>query len=248
MPIGTAAMAFAAGSLGSGNHFIEVTVDELDRIWLSLHSGSAALGTKLRPSHQVAQRECDRCGSKTRRSDLAYLVEGTDEFWAYIHGLRWAQKFALLNREENDGPGGRLSGGLIGAPVVEAGADQLPSQLHRTGTAFGRDVWLSRKGAINRMRACRVDPARWHGQLCGAGKGNRLASNSSRTAPAGRILVPRPEGVHPEQLREAMAGIEWRDDEAVPDEIPAAYKDIDRVMADAADLVTIRTPCARSST
>jgi RNA-splicing ligase RtcB len=89
------------GSLGSGNHFIEVSLDEADRVWLFLHSGSRGVGNKLATRHiKVAQQWCERAWIPLPDPDLAYLVEGTPEFWAYLRDLRWAQHFALLNREE----------------------------------------------------------------------------------------------------------------------------------------------------
>ena len=88
------------GSLGSGNHFIEVTVDEENRLWLFLHSGSRGVGNKIAQRHiDIARRLCKQWWIELPDPDLAYLVEGTDEFWAYMRDLRWAQKFALLNRE-----------------------------------------------------------------------------------------------------------------------------------------------------
>jgi len=89
------------GSLGSGNHFIEVSLDERDRVWLFLHSGSRGVGNKLATRHiKVAREWCERAWIPLPDPDLAYLVEGTAEFWAYLRDLRWAQHFALLNREE----------------------------------------------------------------------------------------------------------------------------------------------------
>ena len=89
------------GSLGSGNHFIEVSLDELDRVWLFLHSGSRGVGNRLAGKHiKVAQALCKQWWITLPDPDLAYLVEGTDQFWAYIRDLRWAQHFALLNRAE----------------------------------------------------------------------------------------------------------------------------------------------------
>ena len=89
------------GSLGSGNHFIEVSLDEQDRVWLFLHSGSRGVGNKLAQRHiKIAQALAKKWWITLPDPDLAYLVEGTDEFWAYIRDLRWAQHFALLNREE----------------------------------------------------------------------------------------------------------------------------------------------------
>jgi len=89
------------GSLGSGNHFIEVSVDETDRVWLFLHSGSRGVGNKMAMRHiAVADRECRKAEVDLPERDLAYLTEGTASFDAYIADLRWAQRFALLNREE----------------------------------------------------------------------------------------------------------------------------------------------------
>ena len=89
------------GSLGSGNHFIEVSLDEADRVWLFLHSGSRGVGNKLAQRHiKTAQALAAKWWITLPDRDLAYLVDGTAEFWAYIRDLRWAQHFALLNREE----------------------------------------------------------------------------------------------------------------------------------------------------
>ncbi|WP_222849535.1 RtcB family protein [Trebonia kvetii] len=89
------------GTLGSGNHFIEVSLDEAGRVWLFLHSGSRGVGNKLASRHiKVAQQWCDRAWIPLPNPDLAYLVEGTPEFRDYLRDLRWAQHFALLNRAE----------------------------------------------------------------------------------------------------------------------------------------------------
>jgi tRNA-splicing ligase RtcB (3'-phosphate/5'-hydroxy nucleic acid ligase) len=89
------------GSLGSGNHFIEVSLDEHDDVWLFLHSGSRGVGNRLAQRHiAVARAECAAAGVRLPDPDLAYLTEGTESFDAYIEALRWAQRFAFLNREE----------------------------------------------------------------------------------------------------------------------------------------------------
>jgi RNA-splicing ligase RtcB len=89
------------GSLGSGNHFIEVSLDEADHVWLFLHSGSRGVGNKLAMRHiKIAQEQCGKRWISLPDPDLAYLVEGDREFWEYIRDLRWAQHFALLNRQE----------------------------------------------------------------------------------------------------------------------------------------------------
>lgn len=232
------------GSLGSGNHFIEVTVDEEGTVWLFLHSGSRGVGNRIAQHHiKIAADLCRKWWIDLPHRDLAYLVEGTDEFWAYVRELRWAQHFALLNREE-------MMDRLV-ACVQEWTGEQVERReqinCHHNYTEqeehFGKKVWLSRKGAISAREG---EPGLIPGSMgtasyVVAGKGNRVALHSSphgagreysRSAARRQFTV--------EQLREAMHGIEYRDTEAFVDEIPMAYKDIDVVMADAADLVEVR--------
>jgi tRNA-splicing ligase RtcB (3'-phosphate/5'-hydroxy nucleic acid ligase) len=232
------------GTLGSGNHFIEVTVDEGDGVWLFLHSGSRGVGNKIAQHHiKVAQQAMKRWWITLPDADLAYLVEGTDEFWAYVRELRWAQRFALLNREE-------MMDRVVGCFESWLGrsvAEQERINCHHNFTAqerhFGKDVWVSRKGAIE---ATEGTPGLIPGSMGTAsyvvvGKGNRLSLNSSPHG-AGREYSrsrARKTFSH-EQLREAMKGIEYRDTDAFIDEIPQAYKDVEVVMSDAADLVEIR--------
>lgn len=191
------------GTLGSGNHFIEVTVDELDRVWLFLHSGSRGVGNRIAQKHiLVAQAYCKQHWIELPDRDLAYLVEGTDEFAAYIREMRWAQHYALLNREEMMDRVAVLRVGRAGRRASRG--DQLPPQLHRAG-----------------------DPLRSPCVALPEGRDQRR----DRTAGTD----PRVDG-HRVVRRE----LEYRDTDAFIDEIPAAYKDIDQVMADAADLVEIR--------
>ncbi|NED94801.1 RtcB family protein [Phytoactinopolyspora alkaliphila] len=232
------------GSLGSGNHFIEVTADEEDRLWLFLHSGSRGVGNKIAQHHiRVARDLCENAGISLPDRDLAYLEEGSAAFDVYIRELRWAQAFALANREEMMD---RLVGCLerwIGETVEERERINCHHNYTEQERHFGEEVWLSRKGAIN---AADGVPGLIPGSMGTAsyvvtGKGNPLSLNSSPHG-AGRTFsrTKARKTFSREQLRQAMAGIEWRDSAAFLDEIPAAYKDIDTVMADAADLVGIR--------
>ena len=232
------------GSLGSGNHFIEVTVDELDRVWLFLHSGSRGVGNKIAQRHiKVAHEAMTRWWITLPDPDLAYLVEGTDEFWAYIRELRWAQRFALLNREEMMDRAVRQLGEFLGEDVDEQERINCHHNYTEQETHFGKQVWVSRKGAINAEagRPGLIPGSMGTASYVVAGKGFAPSLNSSPHG-AGRAYsrskARRTFTV--EQLREAMAGIEYRDTEAFLDEIPAAYKDVDVVMADAADLVEVR--------
>jgi tRNA-splicing ligase RtcB len=232
------------GSLGSGNHFIEVTVDELDRVWLFLHSGSRGVGNKIAQRHiKVAHEAMTRWWIDLPDPDLAYLVEGTDEFWAYIRELRWAQHFALLNREEMMDRVVRRLGEFVGEPVEEQEAVNCHHNYTEQETHFGRKVWVSRKGAINaeRDRSGLIPGSMGTASYVVSGKGFPPGLNSSPHG-AGRAYSRSKarKTFTVEQLREAMAGIEYRDTEAFLDEIPAAYKDVDVVMADAAELVEVR--------
>lgn len=232
------------GSLGSGNHFIEVSLDERGRVWLFLHSGSRGVGNKMAMRHiKIAQNQCRQRWITLPHEDLAYLVEGDKEFWDYIQDLRWAQHFALLNRQEMmarvlycmDLHMGEQTQGL---EVVQCHHNFTEKESH-----FGKNVWLSRKGAIDAHEGV---PGLIPGSMGTAsyvveGLGNRLSLNSSPhgagrnySRSAARKLFTR------EQLDRDMAGIEWGNSSAFLDEIPGAYKPIDIVMRDAADLVRIK--------
>ena len=236
--------ALQLGTLGSGNHFIEVTVDETDAVWLFLHSGSRGVGNKIASHHiRVAQAAMKRWWISLPDNDLAYLPQGTDEFWTYIRELRWAQEFALANRDEMMDRVVACFGEWQGGAVEELERVQCHHNYTTQERHFGKDVWLSRKGAID---ASEGTPGLIPGSMGDlsyvvVGKGNRLSLNSSPHG-AGRNYsrsAARKAFTH-EQLRTAMAGIEYRDTDAFIDEIPQAYKPIDVVMADAADLVEIR--------
>jgi tRNA-splicing ligase RtcB len=241
------------GTLGSGNHFIEISLDEDDHVWLFLHSGSRGVGNKIAQRHiKIAQDLMARYFIDLPDPDLAYLVEGTDEFWAYIRELRWAQEFALENRAEMmDRVVGCFEDWLddeVDNPCSDTAVQRLDEiNCHHNYTTrekhFGKEVWLSRKGAIDAHEGVRglIPGSMGTRSYVVTGKGNRLALCSSPHG-AGREYSrskARKAFTH-DQLREAMAGIEYRDTDAFIDEIPQAYKDIDVVMADAADLVEVQ--------
>src|SRR5947209_327343 len=232
------------GSLGSGNHFIEVSLDEADRVWLFLHSGSRGVGNKLASRHiRVAQEQCARRSVDLPDRDLAYLVEGEPEFDAYLEALRWAQRFAYLNREEMMDRVVAQTGRFVGAEVDRVETMNCHHNYTERETHFGRAVWLSRKGAIS------ARDGQW-GLIPGSmgtasyvvtGRGNvpslmssphGAGRNFSRTAARKRFTRA--------DLEQRMTGIAWGHSDAFLDEHPDAYKDIDVVMADAADLVEVR--------
>jgi tRNA-splicing ligase RtcB (3'-phosphate/5'-hydroxy nucleic acid ligase) len=231
------------GTLGSGNHFIEVNLDESERVWLFLHSGSRGVGNKIAQHHiQVAQALMRQWWISLPDPDLAYLVEGTDEFSAYIRELGWAQSFALSNRAEMMDRvvacfATWVDGSVERQQEVDCHHNYTESERH-----FGKQVWLSRKGAID------ASEGTW-GLIPGSmgsrsyvvrGKGNAVALNSAPHGAGREYSRSRARKTFTrDDLRTAMSGIEYRDTAAFIDEIPAAYKDIDVVMKDAEDLVEV---------
>ncbi len=226
------------GTLGSGNHFIEVTADEEGRVWLFLHSGSRGIGNRLANEHiRVAQEET---GSQVPDRDLAWLTEGTKTFDAYIRDLRWAQHFALLNREEMMV---RVIRQFMEWCDGDAGID-MEINCHHNFTEqeehYGKTVWLSRKGAIqaDKGQLGLIPGSMGTASYIVEGLGNKEAFNSAPHG-AGRVhsRTSARKTFTLEQLDEAMQGIEYRRTAAFLDEHPLAYKDIDVVMRDAATLV-----------
>ena len=203
------------GSLGSGNHFIEVSVDELDRVWMFLHSGSRGIGNRIAQHHiKVAQRLAKQWWIELPDPDLAYLVEGTPEFTRYIAELRWAQHFALLNREEMMDRVARQLGEVLGETVAEQERINCHHNFTESEMHFGKRVWVSRKGAIlaDAGRPGLIPGSMGTASYVVSGLGDPAALNSSPHG-AGREYsrsAARRTFTH-EQLREAMAGIEYRD-------------------------------------
>ena len=232
------------GSLGSGNHFIEVCADETDAVWLFLHSGSRGIGNKIAQHHiGVAQQVTRERGTRLPDPDLAYLEEGTSEFTRYIAELRWAQHFALLNREEMMERVITQFANWVGGHVSERERINCHHNFTQQERHYGKSVWVSRKGAI---RAEHGDPGLIPGSMgtasyVVAGLGNPASLNSSPHG-AGREYsrTAARKTFSLAELKRAMDGIEFRATEAFIDEIPAAYKPIDVVMRDAQDLVRIR--------
>jgi len=231
------------GTLGSGNHFIELSADNENRVWAFLHSGSRGVGNKLANKYiKVAQELNRKWHIHLPDRDLAYLVEDAEEFWDYIRDLQWAQKFALLNRAEMMDRVLDCLAEFMDEPVLRL--DEI--NCHHNYTVqeehFGRQVWLSRKGAISAWEGIRglIPGSMGTRSYVVTGKGNKLALCSSPHG-AGREYsrTAARKTFTMEQLEAAMAGIEWRHTSAFLDEHPQAYKDIDVVMDDAADLVSI---------
>lgn len=229
------------GTLGSGNHFIEVCLDETDTVWVVIHSGSRGVGNRLAVEHiRVAKALCN--GVALEDKDLAYFQEGLPEFDAYIRDMLWAQDYALENREQMmDAVLNQLFRLTWGKEVRRINCHHNFTQRE---THFGRDVWLTRKGAIDAStgRPGVIPGSMGTRSYITEGLGNPDSYNSSshgagrtrsRTAAKKELSIDGPGG-----LRDRMAGKAWNEAQAekLLDEHPDAYKDIDQVMEDQQDL------------
>ena len=231
------------GTLGGGNHFIEVCLDEADRVWVMLHSGSRGTGNALgRYFIQLAKRDMERHLARLPAKDLAYLEEGSAHFDDYADAVRWAQRYALENRR------------LMMARIVDALRTKLPPfrvdgtavECHHNYVAeeehFGEAVYVTRKGAI---RAGRGELGIIPGSM-GArsyivrGRGSKDALDSCAHGAGRRMSRSKAKAAYTvADLERQTAGVECRKDRGVIDEIPGAYKDIDTVIANSSDLVDV---------
>lgn len=232
------------GTLGSGNHFIELCLDENDDVWIMLHSGSRGIGNMIGSYFiEKAKRRMEQYFITLPDGDLAYLPEDTDDFNDYIEAVGWAQNYALENRR------------VMMDAVIAALRRHIPVDFTITQEAinchhnyverenhFGRNMWVTRKGAIRaRVGDLGIIPGSM-GQrsYIVRGKGN-LESYCSCSHGAGRNMS-RAEARRRftvADLKEQTKGVECDKSDAVLDEIPAAYKNIDEVMANQTDLIEI---------
>ncbi|SIS03477.1 RtcB family protein [Williamsia sterculiae] len=233
------------GSLGGGNHFIELCLDEADTVWMFLHSGSRGVGNRIAKRHiKRAQKLCRQWHITLPNDDLAYLPTGTPDLEVYLRDLAWAQAFAFENRAEMMDRFRQALAHWSGRTVDELEVDRV--NCHHNYTVRerhgGKDVWLTRKGAVDAHEGVRavIPGSMGSRSYVVRGKGN-AAGLCSAPHGAGRRFSRREARARftADDLAEAMAGIEYRHGDAWVDEIPAAYKDIDQVMADAVDLVEV---------
>jgi len=231
------------GTLGGGNHFIEVCLDESGAVWVMLHSGSRGIGNAIGTYFiELAKRDSQGNGIQVPDADLAYFPEGAQHFDDYVDAVGWAQDYARANREE------------MMDLVIEAMRRHLPSfevmreavNCHHNYVErerhYGEDVWLTRKGAIRAREGelgiipgsmgARSYIVRGKGRAesfhsCAHGAGRRMSRNAAQKKFSIQDLQLQTEGVI------------CRKDRGVIDEIPGAYKDIDEVMANQSDLVEV---------
>ena len=233
------------GTLGSGNHFVEVCLDERDVVWTVLHSGSRGIGNRL------AARAIDEAKGLMKQRfieledpDLAYLVQGEPSFETYVGDMLWSQAYALGSRAVM---AEKVLASLF--EVVGSGEHRRTINCHHDFTQLehhgGKDLWITRKGAI---KAGAGDEGVIPGSMgtrsyvvtglgstasytsCAHGAGRRMSRTKAR------------QSLSVASLREAMGDRSWNADRAerLLDEHPAAYKDIDQVMADQTDLVSVQ--------
>jgi tRNA-splicing ligase RtcB len=228
-------------TLGGGNHFIELCLDEKDDVWIMLHSGSRGIGNVMgRYFINLAKKDMEQQLGRLPNKDLAYFTEGAEHFDDYVAAVFWAQEYAMINRRE------------MMHKVIKALETVLPTfkltkeaiNCHHNYVAqeehFGSSVYLTRKGAIRAGKdelgiipgsmGARSYIVRGKGNAesfcsCSHGAGRRMSRSAAKRQFSADDLVCQTEGV------------ECRKDKGVVDEIPAAYKDIDQVMDNQSDLV-----------
>jgi tRNA-splicing ligase RtcB len=234
------------GTLGTGNHFSEVSVDERGDVWLVLHSGSRGAGNRIGTFYiERAQQELERAGVAIADRDLAHLTEHTPSFDAYVEAVGWAQDYARLNREiMMDNALAALRDPKVKLPrfaraetVVNCHHNYVARERH-----FGADVFVTRKGAVRAglgelgfipgSMGARSFVVRGLGnpdsfESCSHGAGRRMSRGEARN----RLTLT--------DLKRETAGVECRKDAGVLDEAPSAYKDVDAVMRAQHDLVRI---------
>lgn len=231
------------GTLGTGNHFIELCLDESGAVWVMLHSGSRGIGNRIGSVFiELAKKDMERFFIRLPDADLAYFPEGTEHFAQYMHAVSWAQKFARTNRQL------MMDAVLLalGRFFPDIGVDEMAVNCHHnyvnTEKHFGQTVLLTRKGAVRAMAGdLGIIPGSMGAKsFIVRGKGNP-ESFCSCSHGAGRAMSRNAakKRFTLEEHVQATEGVECRKDADVLDETPGAYKDIDAVMAAQADLVEI---------
>ena len=234
------------GSLGGGNHFVEICLDADNAVWIMLHSGSRGIGNAIgEAAIGMAKEIATRIDRSLPHRDLAWLDEGTPEFESYVEGLGWAQEYAALNRDLMLQLVHKALSKALGREVKLIGeVTNCHHNYARVEEHFGENVWVTRKGAVSaRAGELGIIPGSMGAKsFIVRGKGN-AAAYCSCSHGAGRTMSrSRARKLFTrEDLAVQTAGVECRKDEGVIDEIPSAYKDIDAVMAAQSDLVDVVT-------
>lgn len=232
------------GTLGGGNHFVEICLDEAQSVWIMLHSGSRGVGNAIGTHFiELAKKDAEMHQRNLPDQDLAYFEEGAQYFGDYVRGVGWAQKFARLNREV-------MMQAVIGALRKTIA---MPFETHleavnchhnyvQKETHFGQEVFVTRKGAVSaKAGELGIIPGSMGAKsFIVRGKGNPESFNSCSHGAGRTMSRTKAKKLFTVQDQiDATAGVECRKDADVIDEIPMAYKDIDAVMAAQSDLVEV---------
>jgi len=234
------------GTLGGGNHFIELCTDESDQVWIMLHSGSRNLGKTLAEGHiNRARKIAEQYFVKLADPDLAFFSQGTPEFDAYRRDVLFAQDYAFENRQLMLGEIVRSMRHHFDKRGREVSFDE-PINCHHNYLAFehhfGDDVIVTRKGAIRAREGDRgiIPGSMGTRSYVVRGLGNADSFTSSSHGAGRRMSRAKARKTFTvDDLKQQTAGVECRKDAAVIDEIPAAYKDIDQVIENQRDLVAV---------
>lgn len=231
------------GTLGGGNHFIEICLDTNNRVWIMLHSGSRGIGNQIGTvAIELAKEQAAKRAWGLPDQDLAWLDEGTPEFDAYIEAMHWAQDYAKFNRDT-------MMNLVVAAMVRKFPAMKIVGEVvncHHNFTSleehFGTKMWVTRKGAVSaKLGQFGIIPGSMGAKsFIVQGKGNHDSYCSCSHGAGRRMSRNQAKKLFDIAAMEAQTqGIECRKDSGVIDEIPAAYKDIDEVMAAQTDLVDV---------
>jgi tRNA-splicing ligase RtcB len=251
--LGQKRMATAAnqfGTLGSGNHFVEFNVTDDGQVWVVLHSGSRGIGNQLAQDHIQVARDLAQTGNEQLEDiDLAWLTQGTPQFDAYIADMQWAQQYAHANRHammdailHSFARFAKTAG--LRPNTLEAERLSCHHNYTQQETHDGVELWVTRKGAIKADKGDRgiIPGSMGTGTYIVSGLGNPMSWNSCSHG-AGRRMSrgEARRSLTASDLRRQMAGKVWLEGRAeqLIDESPAAYKDVEQVMADQTDLVQV---------
>lgn len=232
------------GTLGGGNHFVEVCIDEENKVWVMLHSGSRGIGNAIGNLFiDLAKEESIKNNVHLPDKDLAYFEEGSKYFGDYIKGVGWAQKFAFASRQ------------IMLERVLQVLRDNIPIPFQTEKVAinchhnyvqlerhFDEDVYLTRKGAVNAAKGVMgiIPGSMGAKSFIVRGLGNPESFNSCSHGAGRSLSRTKAKNIYTvEDHIKATEGIECRKDAGVLDETPMAYKSIDAVMAAQDDLVEV---------
>lgn len=236
------------GTLGGGNHFIEISKDQKNNVWVVVHTGSRGVGHFLATKHiNIAKKMMREKNISLPDADLAYFEEGTEEFENYVRDLQWAQNYASENRVAIMNLILKEISYYLFSEVKDLLKDsELIINCHhnysRIEHHYGKNLWISRKGAVSaREGEYGIIPGSMGAKTyIVKGKGNPESFYSCAHGAGRKMSRAQAKKLYTvEDLKKLTAGIECRKDKGVVDEIPAAYKDIDAVMKSQEDLVEI---------